>query len=127
MDKPMTWPLLELDATSPPDGPAVVMQALREALARSEPFAAVIRMPPSTQRERRIAGAVERVRMLKALRGGLADRCRGLAFVMPLEAQRDNAKLLRSGSKMWGCPTTATDDLAAARAWAREQLREGKA
>lgn len=112
--------LIEIEV--PADGePRVVAQALREALARGEPFAAVVSMPVMA-RPRRLAGAAERIRMLKELRPGLAARCRGLAFVMPMAAQQDNAKAIRSADKIWACPTTTTDDLEQARAWARDRL-----
>ena len=92
------------------------------AVQRGEAFAAVVRMPEAPPRGRRIAGVAERVRMLKRLRPGLVEHCRGLAFVMSEEGQRNNAKALRSGAKMWGCPTFATDDPEHARSWAQSRL-----
>lgn len=116
------WPLVVLDvsAVDAASGARRVGDVLTAALERRENFAAVIRMPEG--RPRRLAGAGERVRLIKTLRPGLRDRCAGLAFVVSAEAQRANAKAIRAGAKLWGCPTTATDDPAAALTWAREQL-----
>jgi hypothetical protein len=117
-------PVVVVDAagTAPEAAPSVVFAALMAAVERREAFAAVVRMPEVPPRGRRIAGAVERVRMLKRLRPGLVEHCRGLAFVMSDEAQRDNAKALRSGAVLWGCPTFATDDPGQARSWAQARL-----
>lgn len=113
---------VDVSDAAPEAAPTAVFGALMAAVQRGESFAAVVRMPEVPPRGRRIAGAVERVRMLKRLRPGLVAHCRGLAFVMSEEAQRNNAKQLRSGATMWGCPTFATDDPAQARSWARSQL-----
>jgi hypothetical protein len=120
----MDWPLVAVDAsdTTPDRAPTVVFDALMAAVERRESFAAVVSMPETPPRGRRVAGAVERVRMLKRLRPGLVERCRGLAFVMSEEAQRNNAKAIRSGAVMWGCPTFATDDPGQARSWALARL-----
>jgi hypothetical protein len=113
------------DAT-PEAAPTAVFEALMAAVRRGELFAAVVRMPEvaaeGPPRGRRIAGVAERVRMLKRLRPGLVEHCRGLAFVLSEEGQRNNAKQLRSGAKMWGCPTFATDDPGQARSWALARL-----
>jgi hypothetical protein len=109
------------DAT-PETAPTAVFEALMAAVQRGEVFAAVVRMPEAPPRGRRIAGAAQRVRMLKRVRPGLVAHCRGLAFVMSEEAQRNNAKSLRSGAKMWGCSTFATDDPEEARSWAQARL-----
>jgi hypothetical protein len=116
------WPLVTLDvsALDPATGARRVGEVLSAALERRESFAAVVRMPEG--RPRRMAGAGERVRLIKTLRPGLRKRCAGLAFVAPAETQQANAKAIRAGAKLWGCPTTATDDPAAALAWARQQL-----
>ncbi|MET7641061.1 hypothetical protein [Streptomyces sp. NPDC005438] len=116
------WPLVTLDVgqLDPVTGARQVGEVLTAALERREPFSAVIRMPED--RPRGMAGAGERVRLLKTLRPGLRERCAGLAFVLSPEAQRANAKTIRAGAKVWGCPTTATDDPAAALAWARRRL-----
>lgn len=126
-DRP-AWPVLELDASDAPaqDAVTVIADGLRAALEAATPFAAVLRVPPPAGRQRRTAGAVERVRILRQLRPGLAERCRGLAFVMPAEALHADTRLARSGPKLWGCPTTATDDIEQARAWAREQLTDAE-
>jgi hypothetical protein len=118
------WPLLQIRTGEIPDEeiPTVVWQELRAALDRGEEFAAVVEMPRVASRKGRVRDAVARVRMVKQLRPGLVDHCRGLAFVMPAEALRDNEKAIRSGSKIWGCPTTAVDDFAQGREWARGRL-----
>lgn len=118
--------VVELDFRSfqPDQAPAAVHRALMEALDRSIPFAAVLLMPPTTTHGHGVRGAAERIRMLKQLRPGLADRCAGIAFVLPAEAQRAMAKQLRAGPKLWGCPTTAIADVEAARAWAHDQLMQ---
>lgn len=120
------WPVLELDVSgvTPEAAPTVVFDTLVSAVERRETFAAVLRMPEAPPRGRRIAGVAERVRMLKRLRPGLVEHCRGLAFVLSEEGQRNNAKALRSGPKMWGCPTFATDDAAQARSWALARLED---
>jgi hypothetical protein len=117
-------PLLEIDASAvgASESSAAVGGALRTALARGGPFSVVIRM---SGRPRRMSGAVERVRLMRELRPGLAERCRSLAFVMPVEVLRDNAEFVRSGGRVCACPTTATDNLDRARGWARERLVSG--
>jgi hypothetical protein len=114
--------MVDASGAAPDSAHAVVFDALMAAVERREVFAAVIRMPETPPRGRRVAGAVERVRLLKRLRPGLVERCRGLAFVMTEDAQRNNAKAIRSGPVMWGCPTFATDDPGQARSWALAQL-----
>jgi len=118
------WPLVVLDvsAVDPAAGARRVEEVLTAALERREPFVAVLRMPEG--RPHRLAGAGDRVRLMKALRPGLRARCAGLAFVVSAEAQQANARAIRAGAKLWGCPTTATDDPAAALAWARRRLDE---
>ena len=116
--------IVDVDVTdaTPEAAPTAVFEALMAAVERQEAFAAVVRMPETPPRGRRIAGAAERVRLLRRLRPGLVERCRGLAFVMSEDAQRNNAKALRSGAVMWGCPTFATDDPGQARSWALARL-----
>jgi len=120
--------IVEVDVSdaTPETAPTAVFAALMAAVQRGELFAAVVRMPEvaveGSPRGRRITGVAERVRMLKRLRPGLVEHCRGLAFVVSAEGQRNNAKQLRSGAKMWGCPTFATDDPGQARAWAVARL-----
>jgi hypothetical protein len=116
--------IVDASGAAPASAHTVVFDALMAAVERQETFAAVVRMPEAPPRGRRIAGAAERVRLLKRLRPGLVERCRGLAFVMSEDAQRNNAKALRSGAVMWGCPTFATDDPAQAHSWARARLED---
>jgi hypothetical protein len=124
-DQPSTsWPLVEVDASALPvlEAQRSITGALQAAIARGEPFVAVVHMPAAAPRERRIAGVAERIRMLKRLRPGLSARCAGLAFVVSAEAQQQNAKAIRSAEKLWGCPTHAVADPSTARAWALAQL-----
>ncbi|PRX68345.1 hypothetical protein B0I32_103306 [Nonomuraea fuscirosea] len=116
------WPLVvvEVSALDPAVGARRIGDVLTAALERREPFAAVLTMPEG--RPRKLAGAGERVRLIRTLQPGLRDRCAGLAFVVSAEAQQAHAKVIRAGAKLWGCPTTATHDPAAALAWARQQL-----
>ncbi|MQA06995.1 MAG: hypothetical protein GEU98_00350 [Pseudonocardiaceae bacterium] len=118
------WPLIEVapgDVPTAQVAPAVA-RALQAAVDRGEYFAAVVHMPDMPANRPRVSGAPERIRMLRKLRPGLSRRCRGLAFVMSAAAQRDNVKVVKSGNKIWGCPTMATDDVQRARASARTQL-----
>ena len=126
MTESVGWPVVVVDASgaTPETAPTVVFDTLMAAVQRREVFAAVVRMPEAPPRGRRIAGVAERVRMLKRLRPGLVEHCRGLAFVMSEEGQRNNAKALRSGPTMWGCPTFATDDPGQAHSWARARLED---
>lgn len=118
----MSLVVVDASGAAPEAAHAVVFDALMAAVERREAFAAVVRMPETPPRGRRVAGAADRVRLLKRLRPGLVERCRGLAFVMSEEAQRANAKAIRSGTVLWGCPTFATDDPAQARSWALARL-----
>lgn len=115
------WPLLEVRAADlrPSEVPAMVGAALGEAIGRGETFVAVVE---TSGRQGRVRGAVEQVRMVRRLRPGLVRHCRGLAMVLPVDAIRDNAKVIKAGPKIWGCPVHAVADLASARAWARDQL-----
>ncbi|MCI3277962.1 hypothetical protein [Streptomyces cylindrosporus] len=124
-----TWPLVVVDVSerTGDEAPAAVAGALGAAVetarARREGFAAVVQMPSTVRRGPRPAAATERVRMLRRLRPGLAESCRGLAFVVSAEVQRANAKAIRAGARLWGCPTYTVDTVVAAQAWAREQLK----
>jgi hypothetical protein len=124
-DHPSTsWPLVEVDASALPvlEAQQSITGSLQAAIERGEPFVAVVHMPAAAPRERRIAGVADRIRMLKRLRPGLSARCLGLAFVVSAEAQRQNAKAIRSADTLWGCPTHAVAEPTAARAWALAQL-----
>ena len=118
------WPLLVVraDKASADEVPGTVSAALGEAISRGERFAAVVVMGDPGPRRSRVKDAVERVRMVKRLRPGLSAHCLGLAFVAPASVQKDNAKTLRSADKIWGCPTTSTDDPAQAETWALGRL-----
>lgn len=119
------WPLLYVRAADLPADQArqVTGQALEEALARGGPFAAVVEMPPAPPG--RVRGALEQVRMVRRLRPGLAEHCRGLAFVMSADARIEHAKLIRTGPKVWRCPVHAATDPRRAGSWARERLGDG--
>jgi hypothetical protein len=119
------WPLLQVraDDLSADEARDQTAQALSAALERDEPFAAVVDMPPP--QPVKVRGAVGQMRMVRRLRPGLAARCRGLAFVLSADAQREHAKLIKSGAKVWGCPVHADADSDAARGWARQRLANG--
>lgn len=106
--------------------PAVAARVLADALTRAAgcraPFAAVVRMPSTTERPRAIGGVGERIRMLESLRPRLKEHCRGPAFVLSVQAQAANARSITSGARLSGCPTLATDDVGAATAWAGASL-----
>ncbi|MFE7372774.1 hypothetical protein [Streptomyces anulatus] len=115
---------------------ALVLDELRALTERAEPFAAILLMPapPETrtpaESESESASASEsaasasgtstadRVRTLKLIRPGLTALCRGLAFVAPADIPAERADAIHSGEQLWGCPTMATQDVTAARAWA---------
>lgn len=121
-----SWPLVEVDAAelSIPEAQRLVGDALQVAIGRGEPFAAIVHMPAAAPGNRKIAGVAERIRMLKRLRPGLGTWCRGLAFVVSADARQQHARTIRSGDKLWGCPTLAVDDQAAAHAWALARLHD---
>lgn len=120
------WPLVRLDVSglAAAAGARVLTDVLTQAASRRAPFAAVVQMPSITERPKAISGVGQRIRMLKQLRPQLKESCRGLAFVLSAEAQAANAKSIKAGAKLWGCPTFATDDVAAATAWAQTQLAD---
>ena len=59
--------------------------------------------------------------MVRRLLPGLARHCRGLAMVLPAGTIQENAKVIKAGPKIWGCPVHATQDLETARVWAHGQ------
>ncbi|MCQ4207003.1 hypothetical protein [Streptomyces longispororuber] len=115
----------EIDATGLPMAQAqdLVLRELRALADRAEPFTAVLLMPapPETTEPPAPGTATDRVRALKALRPGLTEHCRGLAFVAPADITAERAAAIHSGEKLWGCPTTAGQDVRAAHAWAGER------
>nr|WSZ97677.1 hypothetical protein OH820_20240 [Streptomyces sp. NBC_00857] len=112
----------EIDATGlpTPEAQDLILSELRTLTERTAPFAAVLLMPAPEERPTG-APATDRIRTLKELRPGLTAHCRGLAFVAPADILEERAKAIHSGDKLWGCPTTATQDAEAARAWARSR------
>ncbi|MGW8983804.1 hypothetical protein ACWGQ9_14205 [Streptomyces parvus] len=121
----------EIDASGLPmeHAQAVILDELRALTECEEPFAAILLMPvPPEGRTPPPSGdvpsAADRIRTLKAIRPGLTEFCRGLAFVAPAGITAERAAAIHSGEQLWGCPTTATQDVTAARAWAEERSRE---
>ncbi|MGB4776813.1 hypothetical protein [Microbacterium sp.] len=125
-DTPSVPPLVEIDAADTPPETAAreVSAALLTAIERGEPFAAVVRMPEAPPRGVRLGDVTERVRTLKRLRPGLHAHCIGLAFIVTADTMQRQAKTIRSGDKLWGCPTFSTVDPDAALAWARARTTE---
>ncbi|MFB8378490.1 hypothetical protein [Streptomyces rubiginosohelvolus] len=120
----------EIDASGLPmeHAQAVILDALRALTERAEPFAAILLMPaPPEGRTPTASGdapsAADRIRTLKLIRPGLTALCRGLAFVAPADIPAERAEAIHSGERLWGCPTTATQDVTAARAWAEDRMR----
>ncbi|MFJ3578472.1 hypothetical protein [Streptomyces rubiginosohelvolus] len=120
----------EIDASGLPmeHAQAVILDALRALTERAEPFAAILLMPaPPEGRTPPASGdapaAADRIRTLKLIRPGLTALCRGLAFVAPADIPAERAAAIHSGEQLWGCPTTATQDVTAARAWTEARIR----
>lgn len=142
----------EIDASGLPmdQAQALVLDELRALTERAEPFAAVLLMPAPPEGRTPAATATatatasgtasasapatgegaapgtstaDRVRTLKSIRPGLTAYCRGLAFVAPSDIPTERAEAIHSGERLWGCPTTATQDATAARAWAGARVR----
>ncbi|MFH9297161.1 hypothetical protein [Streptomyces sp. NPDC017520] len=117
----------EIDASGLPmdQAQALVLDELRALTERVEPFTAILLMPapPEGRPTAAVATAsgtssADRVRTLKSIRPGLAAYCLGLAFVAPADIPAERAAEIHSGEQLWGCPTMATQDVRAARAWA---------
>ncbi|MFB8138715.1 hypothetical protein [Streptomyces parvus] len=120
----------EVDASGLPmeHAQAVILDELRALTERKEPFAAILLMPaPPEGRTPPASGdapsAADRIRTLKLIRPGLTAFCRGLAFVAPADIPAERAEAIHSGEQLWSCPTTATQDVTAARAWAEARIR----
>ncbi|MFJ1781437.1 hypothetical protein ACIOKA_32535 [Streptomyces anulatus] len=131
----------EIDTSGLPmdQAQALVLDELRALTERAEPFAAILLMPappegrtPAASVSASVSVSVsvsapvsasgtstaERVQALKMIRPGLTALCRGLAFVAPADIPAERAAAIHSGEQLWGCPTMATQDVTAARAWA---------
>ncbi|MFB7481566.1 hypothetical protein ACFUEM_14960 [Streptomyces anulatus] len=115
----------EIDTSGLPmdQAQALVLDELRALTERAEPFAAILLMPAPPEGRTSAASAsgtstADRVRTLKLIRPGLTALCRGLAFVAPADIPAERAEAIHSGEQLWGCPTMATQDVTAARAWA---------
>ncbi|MFH9763785.1 hypothetical protein ACH4MJ_31830 [Streptomyces anulatus] len=128
----------EIDTSGLPmdQAQALVLDELRALTERAEPFAAILLMPAPPEGRTPAAPApasapasvsgtstADRVRTLKLIRPGLAALCRGLAFVAPPDIPAERAAAIHSGEQLWGCPTMATQDVTAARAWAGARAR----
>ncbi|MEU6477510.1 hypothetical protein ABZ858_11570 [Streptomyces sp. NPDC047017] len=125
------WPVVTL-AVGGGESPAVVrdavLDALRSALARERPFAAVLDMTAATEAEETGSGpggrdsggrdprTAEHARAVKELRAALAVRCRGLAFV------GGRALAPEAAARFWGCPVARWERHEDAMSWARESL-----
>ncbi|MFI7290997.1 hypothetical protein ACIBRY_30765 [Streptomyces anulatus] len=108
---------------------ALVLDELRALTERAEPFAAILLMPAPPEGRTPAAPAsapstADRVRTLKLIRPGLTALCRGLAFVAPADIPAERAEAVHSAEQLWGCPTMATQDVTAARAWAEARVRD---
>ncbi|WP_406247666.1 hypothetical protein OG944_23225 [Streptomyces anulatus] len=115
----------EIDTSGLPmdQAQALVLDELRALTERAELFAAILLMPAPPEGRTPAASAsgtstADRVRTLKLIRPGLTALCRGLAFVAPADIPAERAEAIHSGEQLWGCPTMATQDVTAARAWA---------
>lgn len=124
----------EIDASGLPmdQAQALVLDELRALTERAEPFAAILLMPAPPEERTPAASAsasasgtstADRVRTLRLIRPGLTALCRGLAFVAPADIPAERAAAIHSGEQLWGCPTMATQDVTAARAWAGARAR----
>jgi hypothetical protein len=122
-----SWPVLHIGAADLPHGDAraLIARTLDEALRRGEPFGALMEMPPGVPRNENPDDGLQQVRAVRRLRPGLTERCRGLAFVLPSGQREHHAKVIRSGDKVWGCPTFSADTAAAAQDWLRGRLARG--
>ncbi|MFH9199904.1 hypothetical protein ACH4KO_35915 [Streptomyces anulatus] len=122
----------EIDTSGLPmdQAQALVLDELRALTERAEPFAAILLMPAPSEGRTPAASAsgtstADRVRTLKLIRPGLTALCRGLAFVVPADIPAERAEAIHSGEQLWGCPTMATQDVTAARAWAGARVGAG--
>ncbi|MEI5033768.1 hypothetical protein RB201_16205 [Streptomyces sp. S1A(2023)] len=118
-------PPREIDTSGLPmdQAQALVLDELRALTERAEPFAAILLMPAPPDGRTPVTSpsglsTADRVRTLKLIRPGLTAYCRGLAFVAPADISAERAASIHSGEQLWGCPTMATQDVTAARAWA---------
>lgn len=118
------WPLPVLDVGRVDASAArdAILGLLDRALARDEPFAAVVDMSAITLdapggRDAKVAGQAKAV---KELRARLAAHCKGLAFVVP--AVPPGAETRSANDRFWGCPTATVEQRPEALEWAQEQL-----
>jgi hypothetical protein len=117
------WPALEVHLRADEDGDRFY-DLLRAALERDEPFTLVAIAPHAgaDPGRKHSASDVANLKWLKTARPQLAQRCRGIAYVVPAETLERFAKVAAAMPGMFGCPARAVSDAEEARAWAREQL-----
>jgi len=117
------WPLLEIHLRPDEDGDRFY-DLLRAALERGEPFTLVAFAPHAGEDEdrRHSASDVENMKWLKTARPQLAERCRGIAYVVRPQTLERFAKVAAAMPSMFGCPARALSDPEQARTWARAQL-----
>lgn len=94
---------------------------LADALERDGRFGLVVDKSnvDLTADTRRSEAEREGIRWLKTVRGRIAERCAGIAYVLS-EDMLDDERARRgaaSGRRVYGCPTEGFADLDAARRW----------
>lgn len=119
------WPLVEVhgETASKGDHHAAVLEALGKALRREEPFALVVVQPTVSRDEPMRAPKTGLVRFLRTNRTGMGERCLGVAIVADPAMLRRAGKLVKAAPLILGCPASAFDAVATARAWANGRLR----
>ncbi|MEU4657828.1 hypothetical protein AB0G32_28530 [Streptomyces sp. NPDC023723] len=119
------WPLVEVhgETASKAEHHAAVLDALRIALDRVEPFALVVVQPTVAKDEPMRAPKSGLVRFLRTHRAQMGERCRGVAIVADPSVLRRAGRLVKAAPLILGCPAAAFDRAAAARDWADGRLR----
>jgi hypothetical protein len=99
--------------------------AFEAALARDEPFAAVLvslRDGPAPKSDP--AAAHRSMTWLNEARPRLAERVRGVAYVLASAEERAAAEaIVPNGERLYGCPVAVLDSLDDAVEWAQAQVR----
>jgi len=122
------WPMLEIHLRPEEDGDRFY-DLLRAALDRDEPFTLLAFAPHAGEDgdRRHSASDVENMKWLKTARPRLAERCRGIAYVVRPEVLERFAKVAAAMPSMFGCPARALSDAEQARVWARAQMAGARA